>query len=265
MQVITLANEKGGVGKTTVAIHLAAGLAIRGKRVLLVDADAQGHATFGLGLKNEPGFYDLIVRDASWNDVLRFVQPETYESPGEASQGALAVLPGNPETQLISQKIDDAFAIYRRLEELSSHFDTVIVDTSPTPSLLHGIIYLASDAILYPTICETYSLNGLLNTLRNRQAFDQQRKNALGHALAILGIVPTMYREKTVEHSENYADLKKRFGDAVWGPIPMSITWPEATAQRRPLFSAAPKSSACVDAWRLITHAQEAMANVIQA
>jgi chromosome partitioning protein len=262
MQVITLANEKGGVGKTTMAIHLAAGLAIRGNRVLLIDADAQAHATFGMGLKSEPGFYDLLVRDAGWADVLRVVQPEVYESPEEPSKGILVVLPGNIETQLIAQRIDDPFAIYNRLLQLEGHIDTVVFDTSPTPSLLHGVIYLASDGIIYPTLCETYSLNGLINTLRNREAFEQQRKNALGKPLRIMGIVPTMFREKTVEHSENYNDLKNRYGDLVWEPMHMRITWPEATAYRRPVFAVAPRSVAAYEAWYLVETARKALAHV---
>ena len=70
MKIVTLLNEKGGVGKTTLATHLAAGLAIRGKRVILVDADPQGHATIAFGLSKEPGFYDLIVRNAPFQKVL---------------------------------------------------------------------------------------------------------------------------------------------------------------------------------------------------
>src|SRR5690606_712602 len=107
MKVITLSNEKGGVGKTTMATHVAAGLAVRGKRVLLIDADAQANATTGFGLDEEPGFYDLLVRHAKWNEVLRVLTPEAYEPPDVKSKGLLAVLPGNGETQLIAQKIDN--------------------------------------------------------------------------------------------------------------------------------------------------------------
>lgn len=78
MKIITLLNEKGGVGKTTIATHIAAGLAVRGMRVLLVDADPQGHATVSLGLQKEPGLYDLLVRDATFKSVLRFIPPKAY-------------------------------------------------------------------------------------------------------------------------------------------------------------------------------------------
>jgi len=262
VKVVTLACEKGGVGKTTLATHLAAGLAIRGKRVLLVDADAQGHATFGLGLKNEPGFYDLLVRDAEWKSVLRVVAPEVYEPPDTKSQGLLAVLPGNVETQLIAQKIDNAFLIAERLHEMDGYIDIVIFDTSPTPSLLHGAIYLATDALLYPTLCETYSLNGLVATIKHQERFSQQRRSATGRETLIMGIVPTMYRPKTVEHSENLAQLQQRYGELVWPPLPMRITWAEAVTMRHPVFSIAPQSAAAREAWAVVRAAEEVMASV---
>jgi chromosome partitioning protein len=78
MHVITLLNEKGGVGKTTLATHIGAGLAVRGLRVIIIDADPQGHATVSLGMQRKPGLYDLLVRDASFTSVLQQVPHETY-------------------------------------------------------------------------------------------------------------------------------------------------------------------------------------------
>lgn len=252
MKVITLSNEKGGVGKTTMAIHLAAGLAILGQRVLLIDADAQANATVGLGVSEAPGFYDLLVRDARWNDLLKIINPKLYQPPDKPSKGLLAVLPGNGETQLIAQKIDNVYAIQERLQQLDSSIDTVIFDTSPTPSLLHGAIYMATSAILYPTLCETYSLIGLMKTVKNRQRFSQLRQQTGGDPIDILGIIPVMYRNKTVEHSENLRELRQKFGDHVWDPIPQRIAWSEATAMRRPLFSLSPDHPAAKDAWRIV-------------
>ena len=255
MKVISLLNEKGGVGKTTLAMHLAAGFAVRGYRTLLIDADAQGNATSGFGLPEEAGFYDLLVRQADWNDVIRVLPAEVYEPPNKPAAGFLAVLPGNGETQLIAQKIDDAYAIMDRLSELENTIDVVVFDTSPTPSLLHGAIYLATDAILYPTLCETFSLQGLLKTMKHHESFALNRQAQTGKLIQTLGIVPTMYRAKTVEHSENLKELHDRFGDKVWEPLPLRITLSEANTLRRPVFSVAPDSSAAEDAWRTVDRA----------
>lgn len=262
MKVITLSNEKGGVGKTTMATHIASGLAVRGHRVLLIDADAQANATMGFGLEEEPGFYDLLVRSAEWNEVLKVIAPEAYEPPNQKSKGLLAVLPGNAETQLISQKIDNVYAINERLEQLENVIDIAIFDTSPTPSLLHGAIYMATDAIVYPTLCETYSLIGLMKTIRNRERFSQMRMAANGTPIYMMGIIPMMYREKTVEHSENLRELKEKFGDRVWDPIPMRIAWSEAATMRRPVFNLDPTNPASRDAWRIVTQTEEVLAHV---
>lgn len=262
MKVITLSNEKGGVGKTTLAIHLAAGMAVRGARVLLVDADAQANATAGFGMKEEPGVYDLLVRDASWNDVLRVLPAELYEPPDVKAKGMLAVLPGNGETQLIAQKIDDAYAIYERFQELRNAMDYIVVDTSPTPSMLHGAIYIATDAILYPTLCETFSLQGLVKTLMTRKRFAENRQKMLGRSIKTLGIVPMMYRHKTVEHSENLDALREQFGALVWHPVPLRITWSEANTMRRTVFNIDPHSRAAADAWKVIDRALTEIVNV---
>lgn len=265
MRVLTFANEKGGVGKTTVATTIGAGLAARGLRVVVIDADAQGHATFGLGLKPEPGFYDLLVREAEWRTVLRVLPPERYGIPGTSGsqqKGLLAVVPGNTETQFIASKVDQLDIIIERLEELRDHVDVVVFDTSPTPSLLHGVIYMATDVLLYPTLCETLSLNGLLSTIRNRETFSRTRQNMIGREIAIGGIIPTMYRGKTVEHGVNHDGLRQRYGDLVWNPVGDRITWPEAAAQRVPVYNHAPDSLAAADAWELVDRTMELVSHV---
>src|SRR5690349_6791367 len=145
MKVISLINEKGGVGKTTLAAHIAAGLAIRRYRVVLADAAPQGHATLSLGLRKERGLYDLVGRDAPFKDVLRLVPPDVYGIPGAAHKGELYVIPSNAETRNIANTISDPFTADDRLTELEDLIDIVVFDTSPTPSLLHGAIYLATD------------------------------------------------------------------------------------------------------------------------
>ena len=242
MKVITLLNEKGGVGKTTLATHVAAGLAIRGSRVILVDADSQGHATVALGIHKSPAVYDLFVRDAPFRDTLRLVSTEVYEHPAYPSEGALYIVPGNVETRNIANSISDAFTISQKLEELGDSVDYVVFDTSPTPSLLHGSIYLATHTILYPTKCEYLSFDGLVESMKHRQQAEAHRAKWRLPPIQTLGIIPTMFRAQTLEHLENLQALRQRYGDDVFTPIPQRTIWTEATRVHRTVWNFAPES-----------------------
>lgn len=262
MKVLTLVNEKGGVGKTTLATHCAAGLAIRGLRVLLADADPQGHATVTLGIPKAPGLYDLLVRDAPFNEVLKVVPPEIYERPDTKAQGQLIVLPSNIETRNIANSISDAFAVADRFHELEDAVDIVLFDTSPTPSLLHGSIYLATDGVLYPTTCEALGFDGLAESIRHRDEAHKARSKWDLQPIVTLGIIPTIYRPSTLEHRENLKDLREQFGDLVWDPIPQRTIWAEATRLHRTVFSFAPGSEADADAWTVVDRLMKELVNV---
>lgn len=259
MKAITLLNEKGGVGKTTLASHIAAGLAIRGYRVVLVDADAQGHAGVIFGVDPEPGLYDLLVRNASFKDVLRILPPEVYEPPSGPAKGVLALLPSNVETRNIPGMISNVFAVRQRFEELDDFADIIIFDTSPTPSLLHGAIYVATNGIIYPTELSALSFKSLMESFAHRELFARTKEGMGLGELRTLGIVPTKVRLKTVEHSENLKLLKQEYGALVWPSLSLSITWEEAAMQNRPVFSHAPDSTAAREMWRIVAQALHAM------
>jgi chromosome partitioning protein len=262
MNVITLLNEKGGVGKTTLATHLAAGLAVRGYRVVLVDADPQGHATVMCGLRKEPGIYNLLVRDSAFRDTMRFVPPERYQIPEQEVTGQLFVVPSNIETRNIANSISDAFAVSDRFEELGNLIDFVVCDTSPTPSLLHGSIYLATDYIIYPTKCEYLSFDGLVESIKHREAAQVHRDKWNLAPIEVLGIVPTMFRSQTVEHTENLKELREQFGDLVWSPVHQRTIWTEAVTIRQPVFAIAPESKAAAEALALVDRVLGAIVHV---
>lgn len=261
MKIITLSNEKGGVGKTTLAITLASGLACRGNRVLLVDADPQAHATLMVGVAKQPGIYDLLVRDAEWSATLCPIPASVFAEPGLGMTGcgALYLVPGDTQTIGIAALINDAFAVGDRLHELDGQFDYVVIDTSPTPSLLNGVIALITDAMLYPTSCESLAFDGLAESLFHRDQAMLKRAKYGYPMIKTLGIVPTMYRATTLEHKENLQDLRDQVGDLVWKPMPLRTVWPEAARVRKSIFAFAPDSDAAQDGWELVDRVEEAL------
>lgn len=262
MKIITLLNEKGGVGKTTTATHLAAGLAIRGYRVVLVDTDPQGHATVTLGNKKMPGFYDLMVRDADFSDVARVVSPEFYEASDRPTRGQLYLVPSNVETRNVSNSIDEAMAVKWKLEELEHHVDFVIVDTSPTPSLLHGSIYLATDAILYPVTPEYLSFDGFIQSMKHRLQADKRREMEGMKSVFMLGIIPTMVRPHTIEHSDNLKELRSQFGNKVWQQINQRTIWGQASRMHKLVWSLKPDGRAAQEAWQMVLRCEQEVINV---
>jgi chromosome partitioning protein len=259
MKVITLLNEKGGVGKTTESIHIAKGLAARGARVLLVDADPQGHATIRCAVPKAPGLYDLLVRDAKWKEVLFRLKAETFGVPGDVlPSGQLLVLPSNVETRNIANSISEASLLAERLEELETSVDVVVIDSSPTPSLLHGVLYMATDHVIYPTQLAYTSFDGLVESIKHRMEADKTRSSKWKlPSINVLGIIPTMYRSVTTEERENLAELQKQFGDMVWQPIPQATVWTQAESRHQPVYQIQPGSDAAGHVWEMCDRVEE--------
>lgn len=254
MKSVTIINEKGGVGKTTIAVTVAAGLAARGYRVLLVDADAQGHATISLKQRKFPGLYNLLVRyedmlEEAGGDMGRVYAAVTRAIPAAyygGGEGLLAVIGSNVETRNIAHSISDSWLLRDRLEPLSNRFDWCIIDTAPTPSLLHGSIYMTSDWIVYPTLCEFWSMDGLAESIKRLDVVQRAR------TVRVAGIVPMRFRATTLEHRANLDLLREQFGGLVWREVPERIVWAEAASYQRPVFLHDPNSDAASHAWELV-------------
>lgn len=261
MKTITVLNEKGGVGKTTITNVVATGLAIRGHRVIAIDADPQANLTISLGLNPAPSFYDLIVRDAPFSETMRYIPPEVYGVPGYDVRGFLYCVPSNKETRTISQNTDNVLAVRQRLAELANEIDVFVIDTSPTPSLLHSSIYLATDFLIFPVELEYYSFAGLGSSIGHRNSFNTQKKSMGLGEIHVMGIVPNKFRRNTVEHQENLDRLRNQFKNLVWPELPLRIVWSEAAARKRSVFNYAPESRAAREAWMMIDRVEGALQN----
>lgn len=264
MKVITFLNEKGGVGKTTMAATVGAGLAVLGYRVLMLDADPQGHLTLSFGIPKQHGMYDLLVRDADFDDpgVIVPIDTNRYAPPNlqGTPKGQLFLVPGNRETRLISQALENEFfAIREKLADLQQRnvVDVVLIDTSPTPSPFHAHIYLATHHILYPTEVTYLSFDGLVTSVKATTGFSKQKEKSGLEDIKLTGIIPTKFRAKTLEHREKLEQLRRGFGNMVWPPLPMSVVWEEAMARQVSIFRYAFDHPIAREAWKVVNKAKE--------
>lgn len=231
MQTITFHNEKGGVGKSTLAVHLAAALAIQGETVALVDTDPQSHAAALLGMPAAPHLYDLLVRDADWEACLQRVPAERYSPHHVTPRGALLLCASNREAISITQNIQNPALLAERLDEL--RVDVAIVDTSPTPSMLNALVFFASDGVVIPTRAEYLGLEGVNSTAQTMQSLSANP--ALN--LTLLGVQPNAFDSRTAEHADALRQLRQRFGPRCWEPVPNRIAVAEASALGRTMFA----------------------------
>lgn len=257
MKVITLLNEKGGVGKTTLSTHIAAGLAMRGMRVALLDMDAQANATKSLGVKDMPNAYQLVVREDEWADLLVKPARSVWAGDNEAG-GELYLLPGNVETRLIPMAVADVMVLRQRLEELAGSVDVVVIDTAPTPSLLHAMILFATDGVIYPTECEALSLDGIQKTLVHVNQLNMQRNTQMLGEVAMLGIQPTMYG-RTRAHDYGLELMAQTFKNRLYPVIPRRTVWTEASYHHKTVFAHLPESLAASEAWALVDRVQKGL------
>src|SRR5690606_29548955 len=220
------------------------------------------------GLNKSPALYDLLVRDAEFTDtgIVETIPPDAYALPNAKmpDSGKLFVVAGNRETRLIAQAMEgEPFGIRTRMLELAQEniVDYVIFDTSPTPSTLHAMIYLATDHIIYPTEVTYLSFDGLMASIRNTTGYSKQKQQQGFGEIKLTGVVPTKFRSKTLEHQENLKSLKKGLGELVWNPLPMSVVWEEATARKRSIFRYAYDHPAAADAWKVVRTVKEKVSN----
>jgi chromosome partitioning protein len=235
-RVVAVANQKGGVGKTTTAINLGTALALNGLRVLLVDIDPQGNLTSGVGLKGqtaEPGsIYEALLGDRGPAD---FILPTRVET--------LFLIPA--DRQLTGAEIElvpmagREHRLHRVVEPLRAHFDYIFIDCPPSLGLLTLNALVAADAVLVPLHCEYFALEGLAELVGTMRRV----RGALNPALDIEGVVLTMYDDRTNLGQLVARDVREFFKEKVFNTIvPRNVRLGEAPSHGLPAVLYDPKS-----------------------
>jgi chromosome partitioning protein len=227
-RIVALANQKGGVGKTTTGINLAAGLALQGVRVLLVDLDPQGNATSGLGLDRlsiTHSIYDVLLKDFPLEDAI---EPTSVKD--------LFVVPATIDLAGAEIELVPVFSRERRLanalKAAEGEFDVVFVDCPPSLGLLTVNALAAADEVMIPIQCEYYALEGLTQLLGNINLV----KTNLNPDLELGGVVLTMYDARTKLAKEVADQVRAHFGPQVYrAVIPRSVRLSEAPSYGEPI------------------------------
>jgi chromosome partitioning protein len=237
--VVALANQKGGVGKSTTAINLAASLAFQGQRTLLIDLDPQGNATSGLGVDRSgvsTSIYEVLLKEAEADDAVEptsvrdlFIIPATIDLAGA-------------EIELVS-----LFSRETRLRSaiagLDQGFQAILIDCPPSLGLLTVNAFTAADEVLIPIQCEYYALEGLSQLLRNVQLVTAN----LNADLKVGGVVLTMYDGRTKLSKDVAEQVREHFADTTYRTvIPRSVRLSEAPSYGEPIEAFDPMSRGAI-------------------
>lgn len=239
-QVVAVFNHKGGTGKTTTAVTVAAGLAAKGRRVLLVDTDGQGNVGVSLGMQNEKTLYHVLVMGLDPHEAIVEMRANLHVLPSNETLAAAELfLAGR-------QRRDRVLA--SRLGALRAEYDNIIVDCSPSLSLMNQNALVFADGVLCPVACDYLSLVGVKQVLRTIK----QVNRILSHPVRLWGVLPTLYDARARVCVEAYDTLRQHFGDHCLAPIRMASRAKEAPSQAQTLFEYAPDATATKDYWQVV-------------
>lgn len=226
-KVICVTNQKGGVGKTTTAVSLGHGLALRGKDVLLIDLDPQGHSAVALGMEPEPGAFYLLTMGTGKTETA-FIQQYVHPTGREH----LALLAGSPETMAAQTVLNAQSRSVSCIRESIARFikdgwDYIIFDTAPSVGGIQERAIWAADLVIIPTATEFLSAHGVQKASETLATLYRD-KNWQG---ALLGVLPTFFDDQTRESKATMENLQEGFGERILLPIHRATVLRECAAE----------------------------------
>lgn len=241
---IAILNQKGGTGKTTTAVNLAAGLAERDQRVMLIDTDAQGNVGVSLGVSGEESLYHVLVEGADPVDVSIPVRSSldviTSDCTLAAAEIWLAQLAPDERSRVMTRRLN--------LNKVSRRYDYVVLDCGPSLNLLNQNALSYADEVVIPVTCDYLALVGVKQVLRTLKDIERH----LHHAVRVSAVLPTFFDARTRLAREVLSTLRGHFKHKCLSPIRLNTRLAEAPSHRKTIYEYAPQSNGAKDYTRVV-------------
>ena len=245
---IAIFNHKGGTGKTTTAVSVAAGLAESGRKVLLIDADGQGNVGASLGIRGEQTLYHVLVHGVHPAEAAVPVRKNLHVlTSNELLAAAELYLATRPNRDRILRE---------RLGDKLDEYDIVVMDCAPALSLMNQNTLVYADGVVIPVSCDYLSLVGVRQVLRTLKNIREH----LNHDVNILGVLPTFYDKRNRISRDAVASLREHFGERCLSPIRINTKLREAPSAKQTIFEYCPESNGATDYMLLVEHLSDQVA-----